>query len=109
VLNDCLKDTFQLIPAYVNQSTMDNYFVSSIVKSDKLGVWIATCSGNGITALSTNDLSPNKELSDKFVRLELFFISVELHYSESKRVEIYRINESNGVKGYVPLLTLRGE
>ena len=65
ILNDCLKDTFQLVPVYINQSTIDNYFVSSIVKSDKLGVWLATCSGNGITALSLQDLSPNKELTDK--------------------------------------------
>lgn len=69
---------------------------------------IQTLQGNfGCTDVTrTKD---GKELSDKFVRLELFFISVELHYSESKRVEIYRINESNGVKGYVPLLTLHGE
>ena len=50
-----------------------------------------------------------KELDDKFIRLELFFISIEIHYSTDKRIEIFRIDESNGVKGYVPLLTLRGE
>ncbi len=50
------------------------------------------------------------ELDDKFVRLELFFLSFEIHYSESRRLEIYRISEDrNGSKGYVPLLTLRGE
>ncbi len=65
VLNDCLKDTFQLIPVYVNQSTLDNYFVSSIVKSDKLGVWLATCSGSGMAALSIKDLSPDTEITDK--------------------------------------------
>lgn len=50
------------------------------------------------------------ELDDKFVRLELFFLSFEIHYSQSRRLEIYRISEDrNGSKGYVPLLTLRGE
>ncbi|MBQ4405667.1 MAG: helix-turn-helix domain-containing protein [Bacteroidales bacterium] len=65
VLNDCLKDTFQLLPAYVDNEIFDNYFVSSIIKCDKLGVWLATCSGNGITALSAQDLSPNKEITDR--------------------------------------------
>ena len=27
VLNDCLKDTFQLLPAYVDNEIFDNYFV----------------------------------------------------------------------------------
>ena len=50
------------------------------------------------------------ELDDKFIRLELFFLSFEIHYTVSKRLEIYRIDEDkNGSKGYVPLLTLRGE
>lgn len=65
VLNDCLKDTFMLVPVYINQSTIDNYFVSSIIKSDKLGVWLATCSGNGIAALSDKDLSPDTTTTDK--------------------------------------------
>ena len=64
VLNDCLKDTFLLIPAYVNNEVIDNYFVSSIIKSEKLGVWLVTCSGNGICALSVTDLSPNKGITD---------------------------------------------
>ena len=64
VLNDCRKDTFQLLPAYVNHEDVDNYFVSSIINCEKLGVWLVTCSGNGICALSKEDLSPDKDITD---------------------------------------------
>ena len=62
----------------------------------------------GCTNVTTS--KSGAELSDKFYRLELFALSIELHYTESKRLEVYRIDESqNGKKGYVPLLTLRAE
>ena len=64
VLNDCLKDTFNLLPVYVDNEVFDNYFVSSIIKCDKLGVWLATCSGNGITALSMENLSSIHDITD---------------------------------------------
>lgn len=76
-----------------------NYGISDIVNA---------LQGNfGCTDM--NKTTKGKPLDDKFIRLELFFISVEIHYAVDKRLEIFRIDESNGVKGYVPLLTLRGE
>ena len=69
VLNDCMRDTFKLLPAYVNDTIFDNYFVSSIVKSQKPDALLVTCSGNGITAFSANDLTPIKSLADTLNKL----------------------------------------
>lgn len=77
-----------------------NYILQSLIN---------TFQGNfGCTDVRTT--KDGTELDDKFIRLELFFLSFEIHYSESKRLEIYRISEDrNGLKGYIHLLTLRGE
>ena len=64
VLNDCMKDTFQLMPVYVGGATVENYFVSSMAKCQKLGALLVTCSGNGITALDLVTLEPQKDITD---------------------------------------------
>ena len=61
----------------------------------------------GCTDITKN--SHGKELDDKFVRLELFFLAFEVHYTQVKRVVISRISEDKGIKRYDTLLTLRGE
>lgn len=69
VLNECMTDTFKMLPIYINNTVFDNYFVSSVVKSQKLGAILVTCSGNGIAALDPNTLEPLKPLTDTINQL----------------------------------------
>ena len=64
VVNECLRDTFYLLPVPMRGQINNYCFVSSIVECKALNALIVTCSGDGIATFDSRTLAPLHELSD---------------------------------------------